>query len=516
MAGRASVSPRRAPMATAPAPARSVRRDKQLALVVVVVPAVLLVALAVSRIAYPYDVGQYEANAWAPASLLANLHNPYSESLATQPPFVAAPYGPAYYAIIGIGVHLFGDQFWFFRAAALVCALLSALLVFRIAQRFTADRFSAALGAGLLLAQYPMLSWAGVQRPDVLALAFALAGLDLGLRREDGHSHAFRPILSALVLTAAALTRQTYVMPIVIVALWYLSNQDYRALRRFLVTVVAVGGALVGLLSITSRGGFLTNLVTNQTHAKDAVSILTSHVRALAEAPITWLTSILLVLGIVAASTRLVRAARDASDHQERQRILVIRLLLGYLVLATVVALLAAARAGSNINYFIEPLAVASLLVGLLGRDALHLTSERRRIAVVAVLCVGLLVMAVRQGHGELVRWQAKPYFSELVGDARKVPASAGPVYSDYPELVDGAGRVVYVNDFVQYDGRSPALKHAFDRLMQARKLTTIVSANPQAPPGYVRVATGERVPTGVYVAYLFVRRDLTEYAGGR
>jgi hypothetical protein len=489
--------------------------ESRLAVAVVAAPVAFCAALAASRIVYPYDTGQYEANAWAPGLLAAHFHNPYSEALATQPPYVAAAYGPVYYAVVGAGLRLFGEQFWFFRLVALAAALFSAWLVFRIAKRFTDDRLSGALGAGLLLAQYPMLSWAGVQRPDVLALALALAGLDLALRRADMPGHRWLPICSALALVAAALTRQTYVIPIVIVSLWYLLRRQYGALARFAATVCVVGGAVVIWLSATSDGGLLTSLVTRQRGAASSPSILSNQIKALAESPVTWLTVVLVLLGVAA----FVRSRRDdprAGGPDPAGRALALKLMFAYLVAATVLALAAASRAGSNINYFIEPLAVASLLIGLAGTQLLSLTSERRRIAAVGLVCIGGFVMLARQGHGELLRWQAKPYFSDLVANVHRIPAAAGPMYSDYPELVDKADRTSYVNDFVQYDGRSAELKQAYDRLMRSGSLTAIVRGDPSTPRGYVPVPTREPVPSGVYVAYLFARRDVAKFTSGR
>ena len=470
---------------------------------------VIFAGLAVSRILYPYDVGEYEANAWAPASLLAHLHNPYAGSLAVHPPFVASAYGPVYYAVVGLGLRLFGDQFWFARFILLVAGLVSAWLVFRIAYRFAQDRFTALLGSALLLAQYPMLSWAGVQRPDVLALAFVLLGLNLALRSDAEAEHPWYPVCSALALLAAALSRQTYVIPFAVVAGWYLLQREYRDLWRFAATALIVGGGIIAAFSVTSDGGFVTNLITNQSRAPIALSELSAHLRALAESPITWMTVVLLVVGAVAAARGASGRRVEQGGRNQPVRRWLIGLLFAYFCLASALALLSGSRVGSNINYFIEPLAIASLLVGLAGSEALWLTSRGRRIAALSVLCIGAAFIGAREGHGQFLQWQAKPYFAEIVADARQVPLSAGPMYSAYPELVDLAGRSSYVNDFVQYDGRSPALRTAFNRLLASGKLAAIISGSLTAPPGYVEVKLHEPHPTGMYYVYLYLRRNV-------
>jgi hypothetical protein len=469
----------------------------------------IFAGLAISRILYPYDVGEYEANAWAPASLLAHFHNPYSQDLAVHAPFVASPYGPVYYAIVGLGLRLFGDQFWFARFVALAAGLLSAWLVFRIALRFAHDRFTALLGSALLLAQYPMLSWAGVQRPDLMALAFVLIGLNFALRPEGEAERTWYPVWSALALVAAALSRQTYVIPFAVVAVWYLLQSDHHSLLRFAATTLVVGGGIMGALWFTSDGGFVTNLITNQARAPSVLAELTGHLRTLAQSPVTWMTAILLICVMVAATRRATGRPTNQERRSELLRQRLTRLLFAYFCLATGLAALSGSRYGSNINYFIEPLAIASLLVGVAGSDALLLTSRSRRIAALSVLVAGVVFIAAREGHGQLLQWQAKPYFDEIVADVRKIPPSAGPMYSDYPELIDGAGRVSYVNDFVQYDGRSSALRTAFNRLLASGKLAAIINASPTAPQGYVQVKLRELRPTGVYYVYLYVRRRI-------
>ena len=71
-------------------------------LVAVVLAAVL--ALAVSRAFFPYDLWQYEGGIWAPAELLVHGENPWSTARTVTPPYVMAPYGPLYCAIVGVGL----------------------------------------------------------------------------------------------------------------------------------------------------------------------------------------------------------------------------------------------------------------------------------------------------------------------------------------------------------------------------------------------------------------------------
>ncbi|MGH9802942.1 MAG: hypothetical protein ACRD82_21450, partial [Blastocatellia bacterium] len=73
----------------------------------------LLLAVAVSRLVYPFDVGHFEACTWTPALASAQGNNPYD--IALREPFATAPYGYFYYLTVGAGLRLFGWQFWFGR-----------------------------------------------------------------------------------------------------------------------------------------------------------------------------------------------------------------------------------------------------------------------------------------------------------------------------------------------------------------------------------------------------------------
>ena len=47
-------------------------------------------AIGLGRVVFPYDVGHYEANSWAPSALLAHGHDPYELDRATSDPYVVA------------------------------------------------------------------------------------------------------------------------------------------------------------------------------------------------------------------------------------------------------------------------------------------------------------------------------------------------------------------------------------------------------------------------------------------
>lgn len=473
--------------------------------------ALVFVVVGATRIAYPYDGGDFEANAWAPASLVAHLHDPYAAGAATHAPFVAAPYGPFYYAVVGIGLRLFGNQFWFMRTLLVVATLVSAWLAFRIVVRFTASRGAGLICAVLLLGQYPVLFYAGVQRADLLALMFVLLGLDLGLRDRAALGQGAHPLGAGLAVVAAVLSRQTDLLPIAAIWVWYAAGRDYRALGVFTAAVLVAGAGIVAALSIVSHGGFITETISNQSGAATSTSQLVAELRSLLDEPVCDLTALLLLIGAV----QILRRRRTAGgpepspaghDHNAPPRL--VWVLSGYLVLSFVVAAVAASRVESGVNYFIEPLAIASILAGLAAATRPLTQSRNRALLVAAVLMLSVVITAVRGVAGdEVARWHARHYFAQVVTQLRAIPASRGPMFSEYPELVSDAGRTAFVNDFVQYDGRAPSLQRALHRLIASRRLSAIIEVEAPAPRGYVAEPIAAPTPSGVAAVHIYVRR---------
>lgn len=468
--------------------------------VVLALTVVVFVVLGVARLLYPYDIGEYEANAWAPALLLAHLHNPYTASLALHPPYLASAYGPLYYLIVGIGIRAFGLQFWLFRLISIASGLGAAAFIFRIARRLTGNRTPAQLAAAAFLAQWPVMAWDGVQRPDMLALALVLAGLDLMLRPRD-ELRRWHAVSAAAALVAALFTRQTYVIPPLFAVAWFITIGKRRDLAWFVLTFLCVGGGLFALLDLTSHGGLLTSLFTNQSGAASSIGQLRSNLESVLESPASWAVALAAPLSCALAVRRYAVVQRELARAS--------LLLVAYAALAAVLAAVTSARAGANMNYWIEPLAIGALLSGL-GSELIP-PARRGALAAVATVLVAcaMLEAGLRQGHGAILLWRSKPYYDAVVSDLRRIPASSGPMFSSYPELVDDAGRTDWVNDWVQYDGRAPRLEQALSHLLHSRKLSAIVWPASPAPPGYVQVGMTVPRPQGVYLVNVYLRRAL-------
>jgi hypothetical protein len=332
-----------------------------------------LVAIAVSRLLYPYDAGCYEANIWAPARLLLSGANPYNLDYACQPPYIASTYGPAYYAIIGVGLKLFGLQLWFGRAVSIAAAVAAALCLARIAFLLTGSARLAALAAIAFCAQFPLQDWIAFQRPDILALAFSLSGMLVALRAERSQRIPLAQIaLSAALVAAATLCRQTAVLPILVVGFVYARHPDRRALPAYAI----VAGLLViiphVLTNVTSHGGYLQQAVLIPGSLPKKPHVAAEHLNALAQSLVTWL----LFAVLVRALWHQLREHISSSGRNRAFRPNYLRIAMGafrtnsgligfYFLASAVMAVVTSSIPGSNVNYFLETCAAASLLVAL-------------------------------------------------------------------------------------------------------------------------------------------------------
>src|SRR5262249_6175240 len=107
-------------------------------IVVLIVMGALLLSVSASRLIYPFDVDHFEACVWTPALLSWQGESPYA--YATLEPFVMAPYGYFYYLTIGVGLRLFGWQFWFGRALTVLSAVVCVICVAGVTRAVTSDR----------------------------------------------------------------------------------------------------------------------------------------------------------------------------------------------------------------------------------------------------------------------------------------------------------------------------------------------------------------------------------------
>src|SRR5688572_11811371 len=137
-----------------------------------------LLSIAISRLIYPFDLGQQEAFSWLPASHLLEGKNPYSFALT--PPYSMAPYGVFFYSLLAVGIEIFGMNLWWGRLLSAAGFVVSVWAATRIVRKLTNGNPEAAWVTGLVsLALFPGQSWIGILRPDLIALGLVSVALYL-------------------------------------------------------------------------------------------------------------------------------------------------------------------------------------------------------------------------------------------------------------------------------------------------------------------------------------------------
>ena len=212
----------------------------------------------------PYTLNYGEGPLLDQAVRLARGENIYRADLST-PPYAITNYPPLYVLAQVPFVNNFGAALWYGRLISLISALAAALFLGLTVQAITRD-WLAGLAAGLTLPVIPYIFyWSSLARIDCLALALSMAGLWVVSR---WHKRGWGIILAALLLTAAAYTRQTYLLAAPLAAFGWLWGRH----ERFGAAALAVlMGCLVlgifAILMVATRGGILFHVVTANVNA---------------------------------------------------------------------------------------------------------------------------------------------------------------------------------------------------------------------------------------------------------
>jgi ABC-type glycerol-3-phosphate transport system permease component len=212
-----------------------------------------------NALAFPYPLNYGEGPLLDQVVRLAGFEDIYQIHLTT-PPYVITNYPPLYMLIQAPLVWMFGPALWYGRLISLVSTAAVALLIAMTLRALTGDRVGSAAG-GLTFPAIPyVLHWSSLARVDSLGLALSWAGLFVVARWPEKR---WSLLTTALLLTAAIYTRQTFALAAPLAAfVWLLSR---RPRRRAFVLAGIVGGLCLGLfaiLNVLTGGGFFFNTVT--------------------------------------------------------------------------------------------------------------------------------------------------------------------------------------------------------------------------------------------------------------
>lgn len=212
----------------------------------------------------PYTLNYGEGPLLDQAVRLARGENIYRADFAT-PPYTITNYPPLYVLAQVPFVQQVGPAFWYGRLISVLSAAAAALFLGLTVRAVTKD-WLAALASGLALLSIPYISyWSVMARIDALALALSMAGLWMITR---WHTRHWGIVLAVLLLTAAAYTRQTYLLAAPLAGFAYVWGRGERL--RALGFAVLLGCVVLGIfavLMVTTDGGIFTHIITANVNA---------------------------------------------------------------------------------------------------------------------------------------------------------------------------------------------------------------------------------------------------------
>lgn len=309
-----------------------------------------------------------------------------------KPPHILTQYTPLFYLVPGLiarGIHATDlDTFFIGRSFVWISWLSVGVMIYGLARQAGCEQRFAAIGGLLWLGGHLATAWAFSYRPDSVALALSLGAL-LVYR---GGTRGGRWTGVVLVLLIVAFLHKQSAICAWMVIVW----EEYRANRFGRATMFSCGwvGALAAIVWATNRltdGAFVLNVF--ESTAKLALSQQRLY-------PVVALVSGAGVFAGGALACSLLAAYGPT------------KLLKHYFVVALSVAFVSSAKAGGNVNYFLEPFAVGCILSSILLQQCWRRMVGRSAIFAASIWLSFLL------GPTLDVTWQR---FRRLPEDAREI-----------------------------------------------------------------------------------------------
>lgn len=325
-----------------------------------------------------------------------------------QPPFNLLQYTPLYHLLLGKTIRLFDlDREKIFivgRIFTFGCTLFIGMILFLRARSEEVKFPIAASGALFFLSSYILWPWAVTNRPDMLGVLFSLAGFLIYTKFAGSSARWFGLLLFIL----AFFTKQYFLSAPFAVFLWLLADRKWKELILFsffysssiLVILIAMHFATSGLSTL--------NLVEPNIGAPMAfqnVRLVTLTFLQISPLPI------------------LLAAAAAVSRGWKKPETI-------YFVISFMYAILCTAKLGSNVNYFIEPLAAGCLLVPM-GLHSLANSDHKSVRAFVAAAFLILLLPSINFMTHSL----RTLHFSNERLVSQKVKETRGLILTDNPRF---------------------------------------------------------------------------------
>lgn len=467
----------------------------------------MLICIALSRIFYPYDIAN-EALNWTPSQLIFNGNNPYGFSMKS--PFVMAPYGVVFYFFIGVGIKLFGFQFWFGRTVSLFSVLICAYCAARIVFALTREKRACHVAIAALLAALPFQVCMAAQRPDALSLAFSALALMLVFKLDEKENVTHKKLLLIITLFALSIfAKHTILIPIFIAALRLLQMKRIRQAFVLLFGLFIITSLSMFLLNKTSDGGYIWQHFTHANRLPFDYRATITLITIILKTPSTWIY--IAILSLCSYHLFKSHSLKTNSIFSSPKWLIAF-----YFLTAFVFAFVTASRFGAATNYYLETSFVVSVLIALCWEKLSRYGQSRLTYSLVIILLAAAgSFNLVRAARSEYYRWQGLPYYNEMVERLNKTIPQKSVCISVNPELVTAGGHEYHFDDWAEYaENWSPELNKIFRERIAEKRYAAIIWHTSEVNDefkGYRLIRMSQPMPQKHFPVFLFVREDLIE-----
>jgi hypothetical protein len=388
--------------------------------------AVIIFALHTAMsVTYRYSLDYGEAPLIDQAVRLSAGENIYRPNIST-PPYTIANYPPLYVISLIPFLNWFDSPFHMARVISVIATLLSGVFISLIIHTLSKNRYAALVAAMLFLASPYVVQWSGLARIDSLALAFATGALFVFVRWPKERWGWF---VGALLLVAAAYTRQSYALAAPLAGFVWLWTKDKRRAIALALLVGGLGIALFLLINILTDGGFYYNIVTANVNEftwermKDNLDQL-------------WEDNYII---LVSSALFLFIGWRSQKSWP----------ILAFFLVGAFLSGLTVGKIGSNINYFLELAAALALVGGALVVWSHPYPWRNTVVLLLIALQIGLLLRSSMQLNVDWILGQRYVDFDALQMLEQEVKRMDGPVLADeYMGLLTMNDRPLYLQPF--------------------------------------------------------------------
>ena len=402
---------------------------------------------AIAETQYPFEIFDAEGIVWQQVLLIPG---PRMYGDITRFPFVVFHYPPLVHLIVRTVAALDISPLSAGRGLSVLSTLVLAATIGSLAWQAMQREvgrlpgLAGGLAAGLIFLCFsPVVAVSPLMRVDMLATALSFLGLRLAL----GSMRPAPRLYGAMALfVASAFTKQTSIIAAVAVLAVLVRIRPGLAVRVFGFGLV-LGLVPLGVLSWMTGGGFLRHLVFYNMNRFSLELLFVQLTEQASQVIFVALAAAALSLfwkQLAARRGGISRAALSSDPLLQSMAVLSV-----YLVLSTC-TLINLGKYGGGLNYFVEWMAILSVLLGMLVASAVDQAVAKAPrplpgyTSVTSLLLPVLLLIQVGASPASLEFRPADPEApAQLEGLVQRIKAASKPVLSDDMVLLMMAGKDV-------------------------------------------------------------------------